>query len=300
MIPARKRTTRRLIVLIGGTLLALIAAGTAYAQEPGAADAVVPNDLNEVAARLMPLLVGAALIERTIEFVFNWVERAIVDASHRLNAWAVQLTGVVSTDLRDTWQKISVLTDSLLKREMAGTAPEVGDETSPNPEDWPLAKLEQQLEQTQKTLKAAEQLVATALKSPEYVARKTMAASALSIVFGILLAIVVNLRLFAPLGVEVASSIEGAFDVIDLILAGILMGLGTDWVHQVIGLIVKGKGLLGRAAGGEGTVDTAALQNYADAMIRAELDARFRQVKEEAEARISDLARGGRPPNPPA
>src|SRR5690606_8992248 len=38
--------------------------------------------------------------------------------------------------------------------------------------------------------------------------------------------------------------------IFDMVLAGMLMGLGTDWVHQVIGLLVNGKGLLGRAATG--------------------------------------------------
>jgi hypothetical protein len=289
---ARKRTLLRVIVWAGALLLALIAVETAYAQEP-TPDTVVPNDLNEVAARLMPLLVGASLIERTIEFLFNWVERAIVDTSHRLNTVATKLTGVMSSDLREIWQKVSVLTDSLLKRELSGTAPEVGDPDSPNPEDWPLAKLQEQIEQAQKTLKSAEKLVDAALSSPDYVSRKKMAASILSMVFGVLLAIVANLRLFEPLGVEVADSIKGAFDVIDMILAGILMGLGTDWVHQVIGLIIKGKGLLGRAAGGDGTVDPAALQRYTDAVIRAELDARFQQIKNEAQTKIDELARGG-------
>ncbi len=287
-------------MLQGGLLLTLIAAGTACAQDPGSAGDIVPNDLNEVSARLMPLLVGAALIERTLEFLFSWVERAVIDASHRLNTWATQLTGIVSTDFRQTWRKIHFLTDTLLKREMAGTAPEIGDETSPNPEDWPLAVLQQQLEQAQKTLKTAEQLIETALKSPDYVARKKMSAAVLSVVFGVGLAIVTNLRLFEPLGVEAAGSIKGSFGTIDMLLAGVLMGLGTDWVHQVIGLIIKGKGLLGRAAGGEGgSTDMDALQKYADAVIRAELEARFKQVKSETEAKISDLMQGNVPPDLP-
>jgi hypothetical protein len=70
------------------------------------------------------------------------------------------------------------------------------------------------------------------LKSPEYVARKKMAAAVLSVVFGVLLALGANLRLFEPIGVNVADSFQDAFKVIDLVLAGILMGLGTDWVHQ--------------------------------------------------------------------
>lgn len=295
----RKRTILRITVLAGALLLALIAVGTAYAQDPGVTDEVIPNDLNEVAARLMPLLVGAALIERTIEFLFDWVERAIMDAGHRLNNWMSQLTGVISTDFRQTWQKISLLTDTLLKQEVAGRAPEVGDPDSNNPEDWPLAKLEQQIEQTQKTLKAAEKLVDTVLRSPDYVSRKKSAAAILSLVFGILLALVVNVRLFDPLGVEVSNSIEGTFSAIDLVLAGILMGLGTEWVHQIIGVIIKGKGLLGRAAGGEGSVDTTSLQTYADAIIRAEIDARFRQAQIEAQARIDALSSQDSSSNPP-
>jgi hypothetical protein len=291
----------RLTVIGGALLLALILAGTALAQDgtlPGG-DAAVPNTLDEMAARLMPLLVGAALIERTIEFLFNWVERAILDVSYRLNALAASVTGLVSLDLRHAWSQVNRLTQALVARQVRGLPPEDGNADSENPQEWPLAKLEAQLKQSEQTMVAAQNMIETALKSPEYVARKKMAASVLSVVFGIALAFVASLRLFEPLGVEVAGWFDGTFDSLDMVLAGALMGLGTDWVHQVIGLLIQGKGLLGRASGGSGvsaTLDPDMVRQIAGDAIKAEFDAQLVRLREEAEQQIAGLTRPDEPP----
>ncbi len=292
-MPNKNKRTAKWTLIISFVFFMLVATGTAYAQDPDSS-AVVPNDLNEVAARMMPLLVGAALIERTIEYIFNWTERAILDVGHRLHGIITNLTGLVSVDAKQAWERVQELTNALVKRESLSDDPAAGDETSAFPEEWPLAKLEAQLAQAQKTLTTAENAVQKTLKSPSYVARKVSAASTLAIVLGVLLALFADLRLFEPLGVTVADSAQSTFDTIDLILAGVLMGLGTDWVHQVIGLVIKGKGLLGRAAGGEGgsTVDLAALQQYTDAIVKAQVDAQVKILQDQAEARLDEITGG--------
>jgi hypothetical protein len=248
---AGKRRVFRITVIVAWLVWALFVVGSALAQDGGSVAGQPPDTVNEVAARLMPLLVGAALIERTIEFLFNWVERAILDTGHTLHNLAGRVTGLVQMDLRPAGQQVNSLTSALAKRDASGTAPDAGNADSPNPADWPLAKLQAQLEQSQKTLEQFNTMIETALKSPEYVARKKIMASVISIVMGTLLAFAASLHLFEALDVSVASWFQDSFSILDKVMAGVLMGLGTDWVHQVIGVIIQGKGLLGRAGGGD-------------------------------------------------
>ncbi len=293
---ARTRRILRITIVLAWLLWALWVVGTALAQDGTTPTGLPagPDDLDTVAARLMPLLVGATLIERVIEFVFNWVERALLDASHTLHALSMRLTGLVQVDLRGAWKQVSELTDAVAKRAAMQKAPDAGNINSPNPLDWPLASLQQRLEQTQKTLAQTEAVIETALKSPQYVTRKKTIAAVLSITFGIFLAVLTNMRLFEPIGVDVADSFKESFDWVDLVLAGILMGLGTDWVHQVIGLLIKGKGLLGRAAGGEDAatlamVDTDSIKRMAELAVQQELEAQFIRLRQQAEQTVTAL-----------
>jgi hypothetical protein len=292
---AGTRRAFRITVVLAWLVWALFMVRSVLAQDGSSSSTqpLQPNSVDEVAARLMPLLVGATLIERAIEFLFNWLERAILDASHSLHNLATSLTGLVQMDLRPAWQQANQLASALVKRAAAGTSPESGDANSANPDDWPLAKLQAQIIQSEKTLAQAEKLIETALKSPEYVARKKVGASVISIVMGILLAFATSLSLFEPLGIEVADWFEGAFDILDVIMAGVLMGLGTDWVHQVIGLLVKGKGLLGRASGGEDSTGALLsdedIKQMVDQVLQSELQAQLKNLLAQAQDTATDL-----------
>ena len=78
-----------------------------------------------------------------------------------------------------------------------------------------------------------------------------------------------------------------------MVLAGVLMGLGTDWVHQVIGVIIKGKGLLGRAAGGEDSSSTQlsdeSIKALVDQTIQIELEKHFKNLRAQAEQVATNL-----------
>ncbi|MCC6800282.1 MAG: hypothetical protein IT325_09200, partial [Anaerolineae bacterium] len=256
------RKMLRVIALMVWLALALFTVGTTLAQDgegipaqetagAGSAAPQTPQDLDDIAVKLTPLLVGAALIERTLEFLFNWVERAILDASHTLHIMLARVAGLVQIDVRNAWKNVTQLSSALSTRQ-AHPDLALNDPESLNPEDWPLALLEERLAEARDLFETTQQAIETALSSPLYVARKKVAAMVLSTVFGVVLALIGSLRLFAPLGVNVAGWIADPFRIFDIVLAGVLMGLGTDWVHQVIGLLVNGKGLLGRAATGSG------------------------------------------------
>jgi hypothetical protein len=139
------------------------------------------------------------------------------------------------------------------------------------------------------SLGQAESNVKAAMDSPLYTSRKKILAGFFSLLMGVLLAAFANLRLFQPIGVRPSDNIKGVFDGLDLVMAGILMGLGTDWVHQIIGLLIQGKGLLGRAAGGN--VDAEQIRSLAAMTVQQELQAQIRQLKVEAVDEAKDLAK---------
>jgi hypothetical protein len=297
---AGKRRVFRIVIVLAWLVWALLVVGSALAQDGTTSGTAQPNSVDETVARLMPLLVGAALIERTIEFLFNWVERAVLDTSHTMYSLAARLTGLVQIDLREAWNQTNKLTAALVRREAAGTAPESGNVNSADPADWPLAKLQAQVEQAQKTLAQADKMIGTALKSPEYVARKKMMASVLSIFLGVMLALATSLRLFKPIGIVAPSDFDDVFSRLDLVLAGVLMGLGTDWVHQVISLVISGKGLLGRAAGGGDTTSALlgdeSIKAVVDQSVQSELEKQLRNLRAQAETVATNLI----PPSQPA
>jgi hypothetical protein len=305
------RTVLRAAIVIGWLALALFVAVPALAQGPEgtplgeqpqvqpqpAGQGGDPEDLDDVAVRLMPLLVGAALIERTLELVFTWVERALLDASHRLNRFTRWITGLVQVDVRHAWEDLNRLTNAFLRRQSSQQMPFVGDSDSDDPDDWPLAMLEAKLTEARNRLETAEAVIEKTIRSSEFVARKKMAAAWLSIIFGVGLALTANLRLFQPLGVEATGAVKGGFDTIDLLLAGILMGLGTEWVHQVIGLLIKGKGALGRSGMAiKSQADPEQIRALAEMAVQQVLDEQTRQLRDDL---MDEMSGAGRPESPP-
>lgn len=293
---ATKYRVLRFSLLALWLLLALIVVGPALAQDGGEksdpttgnTQITDPDDLDDVAVRLSPLLVGAALIERALEFLFTWIERAVLDATSTLNNFASRLTGLVQVDLHKAWNDLDRVTHAMLQRQVSEEAPDKGDPDSSDPADWPLAVLEVRLIDAKAKLNQTQDVVKKSLSSPLYVARKKLTASVLSTVLGIILAFTTSLRIFEPLGVSVSSGFDGPFDFIDKLLAGILMGLGTDWVHQIIGLLIQGKGALGRAAGGQ--YDPEQVKALASLVIQEQLVTQREKLRE-------DLLNELRPPD---
>jgi hypothetical protein len=89
------------------------------------------------------------------------------------------------------------------------------------------------------------------------------------------------------------------FDGIDLLLAGVLMGLGTDWVHQVINILTKGQSLLGARAEVTSQIDPAQIENMASQAIQQAFDQRIKEIRVQVEREISDVTQPTQPPSPP-
>jgi len=288
----------RVVALGVWLVLALFSVGATFAQEsaPAEGDTVqAPDALDSVAARLAPLLVGAALIERTIEFLFNWVERAVLDAGSALHGAATRTTGLVHIGLREAWRQMNELATLVLKREGMPHDAETELEEQAGAGDWPLAALETRLTELQGQVEVAERRVQDAMKSEVYIARKKVTAAVLSVVLGVGLALVTNLRLFQPLGIDPWDRGASAFSALDLVLAGVLMGLGTDWVHQLISILTKGQRALGRVGTG-GELDVEEVERVAASTVETEFETRLREIREQAlreiEERIRDLTGG--------
>ncbi|HEX3050133.1 MAG TPA: hypothetical protein VHP83_05715 [Aggregatilineaceae bacterium] len=285
----------RLCILAVWLLLALLIVAPALAQDGGgdtpspqgeAQSDSAPKDLDDIAVKLTPLLVGAALIERAIEFLFNWAERAVLDATHYLHGIASRATGLVQVDLKTAWKNLNKLRTAVLTRQMQADSLQPTDPDSSKMEHWPLELLEARLIDAQRLFAEAQDSVKTAMDSKVYILRKKMAAGWISMLLGVILGFSAHLRLFQPLGVSVDADI---FDTIDIVMAGVLMGLGTEWVHQVIGLLIQGKGLLGRAAGGSDTVDLEQVRALTTLAVQAALREQADKLKDQATETAQNL-----------
>ena len=302
---AGRRRALRVTAILVWLVLALIAVVPVLAQgteNPAQAGTTVqdtaPQTLNDVAARLSPLLVGAALIERTLEFLFNWSQRAVLDATSSLRGVAAWISGLVEVDLRQIWQQMDQLSKAMVKVK-SNPQPQATNPNSPDPTRWPLEKLQAQLDQLTQTLTETNARVEQIMGSDLYKERRKMIAGVLSVAMGIVLALIANLRLFKPLDVVPADWFSGPFTAIDMVLAGVLMGLGTDWVHQVINLLTKGQSLLGARAEVTSQIDTAQLNDMASQAIQQAVDQRLQELRGQVEQAISDVTQPTQPPSPP-
>jgi hypothetical protein len=257
-----------------------------------------PQNLNDVAARLAPLLVGAALIERTLEFVFSWSQRAVLDATSSARGIAARISGLVQVDVRQIWQQVDQLTSAMVKVKSGESARAVNPDSA-DPTEWPLEKLQAQLDAVTQTLTDTNARIQQIMSSDLYKERRKMVAGVLSITMGIVLALVANLRLFQPLDVAPPDWFSKPFDGIDLLLAGVLMGLGTDWVHQVINILTKGQSLLGARAEVTSQIDPAQIENMASQAIQQAFDQRIKEIRVQVEREISDVTQPTQPPSPP-
>ncbi|NLX09013.1 MAG: peptidoglycan DD-metalloendopeptidase family protein [Chloroflexi bacterium] len=280
----------RIVLLLAWIVLTLLVVGPVVAQdggeEPGlnTGEAAAPSGLDELATRLAPLLVGAALIERILEFLFTWVERAVVDANNFLHSLAIRLTGLLQVDLKRAWKELNELKALVLAHQLNRDLKQVANPASVDPAEWPLELIEVRLLEAQQTFARGELMLRNALSSDVYIARKKIVAVWLSVLMGLALAFTSQLRLFQPLGIEVAGWFKDPFDWIDLVLAGVLMGLGTEWVHQVIGVLIQGKGLLGRAAGG--SLDADQVRALAQVAIEKEFQGQLNSLRDELLGKI--------------
>lgn len=295
----RSRLTQRQRITLRGMLvlvwlgLALVIVAPVLAQDGGAAanGGGDPTDLQEVAAQLAPLLVGAALIERLIEALFSWAERALLDVSRGFTWLANWLNGTAVATAHDIWNAMERLNEAKAKL-VKGTTHDGTNPDSPNPEDWPLDKVEAELERMDRLAKKVKDELDAVTSSDQYRNHRKSVAMWLSVGFGLVLSFGAHMRLFEPLGITVGGS---AFEIADVAMAGLLMGFGTDYVHQFVNVFAKGQRLLGaRADQPAMQIDMTAIRAQIATDFKQEMDARVKEIEEKlgGSVDITDLDDG--------
>ncbi len=287
------------VLLFGWVLLMLAVVAPVLAQDGGLTADTTPQNLNEVATKLTPLLVGAALIERLLEFLFNLAESYLLKAGRWLRGLMRWINGTALVDAREVYEEYDRLRKALVDRKILSNRNLPTRANSPNPEEWPLEKLEAELSDYEKKVKELDDWLRTTVKSKAYVARRKNVAATIGIVLGVILAATSDVRLFQPLNVHVNGLGQDIFDALDMVMAGILMGLGTDYVHQVINVVAKGQRYLSAATGQQPlqttTLDWALIREQMDAQLRAstaEIENRLAEFERAAARRGIDLSRG--------
>ena len=291
------------LLLFAWVLLLLAVVGPVLAQDGGLTPDTSPQNLNEVATKLTPLLVGAALIERLLEFLFNLAESYLLKAGGILRGIMRWINGTALVDAREVYEEYDKLRKALLDRKILADRAMPTNAQSANPEEWPLEKLEAELRTYENKVKQLDEWLHATVKSKAYVSRRKNVAATLGIVLGVILAATSDVRLFQPLNVHVNGLGQDIFDALDMLMAGVLMGLGTDYVHQVINVVAKGQRYLGAATGQQPlattTLDWESIREQMDAQLRqstASLEQRLQEFERTLERRGIDLSRGNDEP----
>jgi hypothetical protein len=200
---------RRTLLVTGLVVaLSLLAINTVWAQ--GGND-TSPASGETIAILLAPLLAAATAIERIIEMLFNWYESVILNAS--------ELAGQGKGYLSWAQAQVNKWQNAIEWNRLSGDA----------------------LRQAEDALADAQERLVAYLKSPFYTSRKRVMTLVMGVLFGISVAFVTRLQMFASLGVDIRWS------WIDMFVTGLVIGTGSAPVHSLIGLLQNTKSAIDQA-----------------------------------------------------
>lgn len=233
--------------------LLLVVVPTVFAQD-NADDSTSENIDKELLELYAPLLAGAVVVERLLEAFFTWIERGTISFRKEFTSSANRMFGWVSTFM-GTLQAMIDSTEPMqirLKqhwdafyRENSQLAKLLGEGKTSKEHLTDLTKTVEDLKmEYEKEVKAIEAF----FDSPGYMIQKKKIATLAGLILGIFTAISLDLTLIEPLH-NLPSLKLGDFDLmegVDIVLAGIIMGLGTDYIHQFLGLVTSGRSFLQR------------------------------------------------------
>ncbi|MEW5959540.1 MAG: hypothetical protein AB1801_17585 [Chloroflexota bacterium] len=198
---------RLLLTTLVALIYSLIFAGLVLAQEPGGSNGGGSPD---VWAVLTPILAAATAVERIIEMIFDWYESLILNAS-RLIGEGKGYVGWAQKQVR----RYQV---ELLKPSTQNDA---------NTLSW-----------AETQLALAQERLQDYLKSPFYTSRKRALTLILGTFFGLVVAFILQLRMFhLLLNLELPSILN----YLDIFVTGLIIGTGSVPVHSLIGLLQNTK-----------------------------------------------------------
>ncbi|MFN8598754.1 MAG: hypothetical protein U0559_21525 [Anaerolineae bacterium] len=208
---------------------------------------------------LAPILAAAAGVERLLETIFNvlegawrtmvaylgygmrWLKSAEGEVE-QARQWLSNTTGLYTSTLRSYNEKM----DAFLKEINASNTP-VADlpEDVRKTLDGMTAEATKRTDDAKRLLEEAERRLADAegklagvTSSADYISAKTAASIILGLMFGVIVAAVGQLQMFALLGIKAVP------ERIDVLITGLVIGSGSNPVHSLIGILQQGKDAL--------------------------------------------------------
>jgi hypothetical protein len=171
----------------------------------------------DVAGALAPLLAVSVAIERLLETVFNWYEQS-VSATAKVIKQADTAVGWAQVEYRRAYMAVEAAVFSS-----------------------PLDSSTDLLNQAEARLAAAEQRLNSWITGSEYVAFKTAICIAVGLLVGLAVAILGDLKMLHMVGLPVAR-------LLDVLLTGLIIGMGPGPLHSLIGILQAGKDALAALA----------------------------------------------------
>ena len=208
---------------------------------------------------LAPVLAAAAGVERLLETLFNSIEgawRTLVaylgygmrwlksaeGEVEQARQWMSNTTNLYTSTLRAYNEKMDVF----LKDVNAANTPldDLPNEIRQKL-DQLTAEATRRTDDAKRLLKAAEDRLADAERklagvtsSADYISAKTAASIILGLMFGVIVAALGQLQMFALLGIKAVP------ERIDVLITGLVIGSGSNPVHSLIGILQQGKDAL--------------------------------------------------------
>ena len=193
--------------------LALLYTGIAFAQGE-TTDAAASG---EIAGKLAALLAAATLVERLVEMIWDFVENNILTAKSLINNAGDYVA----------WAQNQVYTTRKALLDDPGSANR--------------SKLEEALQNAEKRLSEY-------LKSDAYTTYKKKISVPVSIILGLGVAFLAQLRMFVMLDI-LDPKTAGFLYFADVIVTGLVIGTGSAPVHSLIGVLQKTKDAVDAARG---------------------------------------------------
>jgi hypothetical protein len=205
-----KRFLNSLSIALGLTLLCT---GVVYAQG-GAAD---PASTGEIAGKLAALVAAATLVERIVEMIWDFFENNVLTVKSLIK----------NADDYVSWAQNQVFS----ARKNLLDAKDTDNRSS-----------------LEEVLQDAEKRLADYLKSDAYVSYKKKLSVPASIVLGLGVSFLAQLRMFVMLDI-LAPDTTGFLYFADIIVTGLVIGTGSAPVHSLIGVIQKTRDAVDAARG---------------------------------------------------
>ena len=249
---------RFLLIAALVTVLSLVTTSLALADDGGPG---VDATTGDVALLLAPVVAAALAVERILEMIFGFIESAVLSAGRFLGLggeyvkWAQDTAAEYQSSLTLLHADLKEAEDKV--REKMGQLSEAKNNRS---SARTVGELQSQLDEAEKGAQAcqtafdkadddlqdAEQRLRNFVKSPFWISRKKALSVLIGIGLGLVVAIVGQIGMFDLLGVDLAEGIaapflKGLLRWSDILITGLVIGTGSKFVHQLIGILQETK-----------------------------------------------------------